>query len=61
MSPAEIKMLLEAQGVRADPAHLEAAAVLVTALLEDTARYFAGLPLEAEPAAFQAAQRRHAP
>jgi hypothetical protein len=56
-----MNMLLEAQGVRGDPAHLEAAAVLVTALLEGTARYFASLPLEAEPAAFQAAQRRHAP
>ncbi len=61
MNATEIRLLLEAQGVRGDPAHLEAAAVLVTALLEGTARYFASLPLEAEPAAFQSAQRRHAP
>lgn len=61
MNPDEARILLEEQGVRADAADLAATAVLVTALLQGTAGGFAKLPLEAEPAGFQAEQRRNAP
>jgi hypothetical protein len=61
MTPDQLGALLEAQGVRADPAHVAATAVLVTALLEGTAGRFGRLPLEAEPSGFQAEQRRQAP
>ena len=61
MNPDELKILLQEQGVRAEAAHLAAAAVTVAALLKGTAERFAELPLEAEPADFRAEQRRHAP
>jgi hypothetical protein len=61
MSPDEVRTLLAEQGVQADCAPVAAAALLVTALLETTAERFGGLPLEAEPAGFQVAQRREAP
>ena len=61
MSPAELEALLHAQGVRADDALLATTALLVTALLQGTAERLGRLPLECEPADFQAEQRRRAP
>jgi hypothetical protein len=61
MKPGEVQALLDAQGVRADGAHIAATAVLLTALLEGTAERFGRLPLEAEPSGFPAEQRRRAP
>ena len=61
MSPNSIKTLLETQGVEAEPAHVAAAVSTVNAMLKATADAFAALPLEAEPSAFQAEQRRRTP
>jgi uncharacterized protein len=61
MNPNQVKAVLEEQGVQADPMHIEATAATVSALLKGTAERFAKLPLEAEPAAFAAEQRRSAP
>lgn len=61
MTQAELEALLQAQGVRADAAHVAATARLVTALLQGTAERLGRLPLECEPADFQAEQRRRAP
>jgi hypothetical protein len=56
-----IKDLLEEQGLRGDPKHVSVASSGVTALLKATADRFSKLPLEAEPSAFPAEQRRGAP
>jgi hypothetical protein len=61
MTLNHIKNLFEEHGVQADPIHIEATAATVSALLKGTAERFAKLPLEAEPAAFAAEQRRSAP
>ena len=61
MTPSQVKALLEARDLQADPVHAAAASLGVSALLNSTAERFAKLPLEAEPAAFQAEQRRRAP
>jgi hypothetical protein len=61
MNAAELKRTLEAQGVRADPVHIEATAATVSGLLKGAAERFSQLPLEAEPSGFQAAQRASAP
>ena len=60
MNPNHAKVLLEQQGLQADPAHAAAAAFTVTSLLKGTAERFSKLPLEAEPSGFQAEQRRAA-
>jgi hypothetical protein len=56
-----IEAAIADQGAKADPVHLAAAAAGLTALIGGTAERFARLPLEAEPAAFQAELRRSAP
>ncbi len=61
MNSADVKRMLDAQGVRAEAIHIDATATSVGALLKGTERRFAELPLEAEPSGFQAAQRAGAP
>ena len=61
MNAADVKRMLDAEGVRADAVHIEATAVSVSALLKGAAERFSQLPLEAEPSGFQAAQRTSAP
>jgi hypothetical protein len=61
MNLKHIKDLLEDHGLRPDPKHVAAVASAVTALLTATSERFSKLPLEAEPSAFQAEQRRPAP
>ena len=60
MNPDSVRTLLEVQNVEAGPAHVEAAVSTVNSMLKATADRFAALPLEAEPSAFQAEQRRSA-
>ena len=61
MNPNSLRTVLETQAVEPDPAHVAAAVSTVNAMLKATAERFAALPLEAEPSAFQAEQRRSAP
>jgi hypothetical protein len=56
-----IKAVMEAQGVKGDARHIEAAASALSAALQSTAERFSKLPLEAEPSAFTLEQRRVAP
>ena len=60
MNPDSVRTLLEVQNVEAGPAHVDAAVSTVNSMLKATADRFAALPLEAEPSAFQAEQRRSA-
>jgi hypothetical protein len=60
MTPSQAKNVLDEQGVRADPVHIDATATLVGALLKGTAERFAKLALESEPAGFPTEQRRSA-
>ena len=60
MNPDSVRTLLEIQDVEAGPAHVEAAVSTVDSMLKATADRFAALPLEAEPSAFRAEQRRSA-
>jgi hypothetical protein len=61
MNPTLARTLIEEQGVQPSPTHVEANANILAALFKTTAEPFAELPLEAEPAAFVAEQRRLAP
>jgi len=61
MNSADVRRLLDAEGVRAEAVHIDATAASVSALLKGTERRFAELPLEAEPSGFQAALRTRAP
>ena len=61
MNRDQVKAFLEAQEVSGDPAHVSAAVSTVDSMLRATGKRFAALPLEAEPAAFQAEQRRSVP
>ena len=60
MNPDSVSTILEIQNVEAGPAHVDAAVSTVNSMLKATADRFAALPLEAEPSAFQAEQRRSA-
>lgn len=61
MNPTLAKTLIEEHGVQPSPTHVEATANILTSLCKTTAQAFARLPLEAEPAAYLAEQRREAP
>lgn len=61
MNPGLARTLIEEHGVQPSPAHVEAAANILASLFKTTAEPFSELPLEAEPAAFVAEQRRQAP
>ena len=61
MNPTLARTLIEAHGVQPSPTHVEATANILAALFKTTAGPFAGLPLEAEPAAFVLELRRQAP
>jgi hypothetical protein len=61
MRAQEVRSIFEAQGVHASTVHVDAAAATIGALVEATAERFARLPLEAEPAGFQAELRHNAP
>ena len=54
MSTEDVRRIFQVQRIDASPVHVDAAAAVVDALLEATARRFAMLPLEAEPSTFQA-------
>ncbi|MFL6572243.1 MAG: hypothetical protein ACJ8G4_10855 [Burkholderiales bacterium] len=61
MNPTLARTLIEEHGVQPSPTHVEATASILAAIFKATAGPFAELPLEAEPAAFAAEQRRQAP
>jgi hypothetical protein len=56
-----IKAVTEAQGIKADARHIDAAAATLATAFKTTAQTFSKLPLEAEPSAFPLEQRRLAP
>jgi hypothetical protein len=61
MSPDYVRAALGAHAIAAEPTQVAAYAASLTALLENTERVAASLEMEAEPSAFQVAQRRSAP
>jgi hypothetical protein len=60
VTPELISRTLEAQGVAADPARVEAHAAFTTTVLNASAAAFGQLPFEQEPAGYTVEMRRTA-